>query len=233
MTEAELIKWSAYATIPLAVALYAVYKQKRTRQNQQILTKAVKAGLTEPASLHPIFDDRLCTGCGACVTACPEGNVIGLIRGKAQLINPTHCIGHGACNKACPFDAISLVFGTATRGVDLPNLKPNFETNVPGIFIAGELGGMGLIRNAIEQGRQAMDAIAKLKGIGKGKELDVVIVGAGRAGFAATAGGQVQETALSHPGAGFAGRHGVQVSARQAGDDCTGQPAHHRQGQVS
>ena len=78
------------------------------------------------------------------------------------------------------------MFGTATRGVDIPNLKPNFETNVPGIFIAGELGGMGLIRNAIEQGRQAMDAIARLKGIGKGKDLDVVIVGAGPAGFAAT-----------------------------------------------
>lgn len=186
MTESELIKWSAYAMIPVAVGLYAVYKQKKSHKNQKILSDSVKAGLTEPASLHPVFDERHCTGCGACVTACPEGNVIGLIRGKGKLINPTHCIGHGACKKACPFDAITLVFGTAARGVDIPNLKPNFETNVPGIFIAGELGGMGLIRNAIEQGRQAMDSIVKLKGIGKGKDLDVVIVGAGPAGFAAT-----------------------------------------------
>jgi len=36
--------------------------------------------------------------------------------------------------------------------MDIPAVNPNFETNVPGIFIAGELGGMGLIRKAVEQG---------------------------------------------------------------------------------
>lgn len=186
MTEPDLLKWSAYATIPVVMMLYAWYKQKRTSNNQKLLNEAAKAGLTEPASLHPIMDERHCVGCGACVTACPEGNVIGLIHGKAQLINPSHCIGHGACKKACPFDAITLVFGSATRGVDIPHLNPNFETNVPGIFIAGELGGMGLIRNAIEQGRQAVEHIAKLPRIGKGKDIDIVIVGAGPAGFSAT-----------------------------------------------
>lgn len=186
MTEPDLLKWSAYATIPVVMTVYAWYKQRRTTKNQKLLNEAAKAGLTEPASLHPIMDARYCVGCGACVTACPEGNVIGLIHGKAQLINPSHCIGHGACKKACPFDAITLVFGSATRGIDIPHLNPNFETNVPGIFIAGELGGMGLIRNAIEQGRQAVEHIAKLPGIGKEKDLDVVIVGAGPAGFSAT-----------------------------------------------
>lgn len=83
-------------------------------------------------------------------------------------------------------DAISLVFGTETRGIDIPVVQPNFETDVPGIFIAGELGGMGLIRNAIEQGRQAMDAIRRLDGIGSAVTQDVVIVGAGPAGFAAS-----------------------------------------------
>lgn len=82
--------------------------------------------------------------------------------------------------------ALELVFGTKKRGVDIPLVKPNFETNVPGIFIAGELGGMGLIRNAIEQGKKAIDAIASLDGIGRGDRADVVIVGAGPAGFAAT-----------------------------------------------
>ena len=127
-------------------------------------------------------------GCGACVTACPEGKILGLIKGKAQLIHPTKCIGHGACKKACPFDAISLVFGTEKRGIDIPNVAENFETNIPGLFIAGELGGMGLIRNAIEQGRQALESIRKLSGIGKGKQLDVVIIGAGPAGFSASLG---------------------------------------------
>jgi thioredoxin reductase len=120
----------------------------------------------------------------------PGHKVLGLIRRKAELISPTDCIGHGACQTVCPVGAISLVFGTEHRGVDIPNVKPNFETNISGIFIAGELGGMGLIRNAIEQGRQAMDSIiAELKAGTRGPKsadvLDVVIVGAGPAGFAA------------------------------------------------
>jgi thioredoxin reductase/NAD-dependent dihydropyrimidine dehydrogenase PreA subunit len=133
-----------------------------------------------------VIDPNLCLGAGSCVSACPEGDVIGMIRRKAELINPTKCIGHGACARACPHGAITLVFGTEKRGVDIPNVKPNFETNVPGLFIAGELGGMGLIRNAIEQGRQAMDSIRKRNV--KGKDYDVIIVGAGPAGFSATLG---------------------------------------------
>ena len=98
-----------------------------------------------------------CIGSATCVSACPE-QALGIIGGKAQLTNPAACIGHGACAAACPVEAITLVFGTERRGVDIPLVKPNFETNVPGIFIAGELGGMGLIRKASEQGRQAMQS---------------------------------------------------------------------------
>ena len=101
-----------------------------------------------------------CIGSATCVDGCPE-QALGIIGGKAQLTNPAACIGHGACAAACPVEAITLVFGTERRGVDIPLVKPNFETNVPGIFIAGELGGMGLIRKASEQGRQAMQSIAK------------------------------------------------------------------------
>ena len=78
--------------------------------------------------------------------------MLGLIDGKAVLVGPTECIGHGACKIVCPFDAITLVFGTERRGLDIPVLKPNFESNVPGIYVAGELGGMGLIKNALTAG---------------------------------------------------------------------------------
>lgn len=147
-----------------------------------------KAGLTEPASLHPIIDPSKCLGCGSCADACPEKNVLGIVDGKAALIAPTHCIGHGACKTACPMDAITLVFGSEKRGVDIPLIHQDFQTNVPGVYIAGELGGMGLIRNAVTQGRQAMGAIVEMvKKNGKVQGVyDVVIVGAGPAGFAAS-----------------------------------------------
>jgi thioredoxin reductase/ferredoxin len=175
--------------IPLLLIL-AWYGRRRHRihsHSTAVREEAVAAGLLEPASLHPVIDAAKCVGCGACVRACPEQpehHVLGLIRGKAALVSPTDCIGHGACKTACPVGAISLVFGTETRGIDLPVLRPNFETNVSGIFIAGELGGMGLIRNALTQGSEAIQYIAKSRPRETGK-LDVLIVGAGPAGFGA------------------------------------------------
>ena len=171
--------------LPLAVVMAWYLRRHGRHEALQVarLQDAVQAGLTEPSSLHPVIDPVRCLGSKACVTACPE-HAIGIIGGQAQLVNAASCIGHGACKTACPHDAIHLVFGTAKRGMDIPQVNPNFETNVPGIFIAGELGGMGLIRKAVEQGRQAMESIAKLKG---GKHAyDVVIVGAGPAGISAS-----------------------------------------------
>lgn len=153
------------------------------------LRSATEEGLIEPPTLHPEIDHRLCIGCTNCVAACPEQGahqVLGMINKKAHLIGPTNCIGHGACKAVCPVNAITLVFGTARRGVDIPRVEPDFQTNVPGVFIAGELGGMGLIRNAIEQGRQAMGSIQTLVQAPHKNQLDVVIVGAGPAGLCAT-----------------------------------------------
>ncbi|MFQ5575347.1 MAG: NAD(P)-binding domain-containing protein [Terriglobia bacterium] len=161
---------------------------KKEKHALAVRDEAVRAGMTEPPSLHPVINPSRCIGSSSCVTACPEHQILGIIAGKAQLINPANCIGHGACKTACPTDAITLVFGTEKRGVDIPVVSPTFETNVPGIFIAGELGGMGLIRNAIEQGRQAIESIRKLDRIGRGPHLDVLIVGAGPAGFSASLG---------------------------------------------
>ena len=176
--------------ILLIWAVYVVHKRLKSRKNLAVMQEEIEAGLTEPASLHPLIDQAKCMGCGTCVKACPEQHahpVLGLIDGKAQLIAPTNCIGHGACKDACPFDAITLVFGTERRGVDIPVLKPNFETSMPGIYIAGELGGMGLIRNAIRQGTEALDHVSEaLKPSSSDAPLDVVIVGAGPAGFSAS-----------------------------------------------
>jgi thioredoxin reductase (NADPH) len=178
-----------YAVLMAVITTIYVWRQRRMHErHNQTLQDTVAAGMTEPASLHPLINESKCLGCGACVKACPETShhdVLGLINGKAVLIGPTDCIGHGACKTACPFDAITLVFGTARRGLDIPLLKPNFESNVPGIYVAGELGGMGLIKNALTQGQQALEAIAKA-GVKRPGALDVLIVGAGPAGLAAS-----------------------------------------------
>ena len=129
-------------------------------------------------------------GSDACTKACPE-QALGIVNGKAYLVNPTVCIGHGACAATCPVEAITLVFGTERRGIDIPYVKPTFETNVSGIYIAGELGGMGLIRKATEQGCQAMEAIAGHRA--DGGRFDVVIVGAGPAGLSATLGAMAHQ----------------------------------------
>ena len=184
----EFAEWVLVYAAPLLV-IWLVYLGLRQRSDTRAIAareEAMASGLSEPASLHPKIDLAKCMGCGSCVTACPEGEVLGIINGKSELILPAECIGHGACRVACPYDAITLVFGTEARGVEIPHVGEDFQTNVPGLFIAGELGGMGLIRNAIEQGRQAMESIRKLNGMGQGHSLDVIIVGAGPAGIAAS-----------------------------------------------
>jgi len=172
-----------YAAALIVLWVLYVRRQRRIRRkHEQQLQRSLEAGLVDPPSLHPVIDPLRCLGSSSCVTACPEG-ALGIVNGRAVLTNAAHCIGHGACRPACPFDAIQLVFGTEKRGIDIPDLTPQFESNVRGLFIAGELGGMGLIRKAAEQGRQAIEVIRKRTG--GVHDFDVVIVGAGPAGLSA------------------------------------------------
>jgi thioredoxin reductase/NAD-dependent dihydropyrimidine dehydrogenase PreA subunit len=173
-----------YAAIAMLLLLVYVRRHKRRElAHVEDLRQATALGLREPQSLHPVIDPLRCIGSGSCARACPE-QALGIINGKATLTNGAACIGHGACLSACPVEAIKLVFGTEKRGVDIPDVRPNFETNVPGIFIAGELGGMGLIRKAAEQGRQAVDSIRARK-VPATTDFDLVIVGGGPAGLSA------------------------------------------------
>ena len=143
-------------------------------------------GEVVPDTIHPVIDLDRCIGSGACVGACPEKQVLGVVGGQAKLLNPLACIGHSACVTACPVEAIKLVFGTAQRGVELPRLDSNFQTTRPGVYVVGELGGMGLIRNAVSQGRQAADHIVSGPRRGAGEAYDAVVVGAGPAGLSTT-----------------------------------------------
>ncbi len=182
---------SIYATV-LSVCLAVIYLYLRKHKKQSDLTArkiavAKEEGRFEPLSLHPYIDLDVCIGSGACIKACPEKDILGLIGNQVSVINAASCVGHGACFHACPVEAISLRIGTETRGVELPHVSPSFETNMKGIYIAGELGGMGLIKNSVEQGKQAMENIAQAakEKPAQGEVLDVVIIGAGPAGISA------------------------------------------------
>jgi len=184
MYELLIFGFTAFIVI-LFPFIYWKKHKKHLELSRRKHEENIIAGISEPVTLHPKIDPNSCILTGACVDSCPEGDILGIVNGRAQIVSPTKCIGHGACQTACPTDAISLVFGTATRGVEIPSVKETFETNVEGIYIAGELGGMGLIRNAMTQGKEAVEYISKSLN-GKGNDcLDLVIIGAGPAGIAA------------------------------------------------
>jgi thioredoxin reductase (NADPH) len=176
--------------IGLLVLFFVGYLGISKRQRHQIKASIkyqdnVSKMLHVPTTLHPAIDPERCGGCGACVTACPEGEILKLINHRAVLVEATKCVGHGVCAEVCPFDAISLVFGTKTRGMELPKLDTNYQTNVKGLYIAGELGGMGLIRNAVKQGKLAAEHACKTIKSNQKTDVEVLIVGAGPAGLSA------------------------------------------------
>ncbi len=184
--------WILPGLIGLSLAVYGLWAWIDHRRHRRAAAVAADvAALGEdavPPSLHPEIDPEVCMGSGACVRGCPEGEVLGLVGGRAHLINPLACVGHGACAAACPVGAITLVFGTARRGVELPRVDVDFQTEQPGVYIAGELGGMGLIRNAVQQGREVASAIVGSGRRGRDGVTDALVVGAGPAGVAATLG---------------------------------------------
>ena len=142
-----------------------------------------------PKAQHPHIDTGNCIGCGGCTSVCPEGDVLAMIGGKAVIVNGYKCIGHSLCAEACPVGAITMVMATPSMSADMPRLTPEHETSIPNLFIVGELGGLALIKNAVNQGRDCVDTIAN-RLVGSARSVpdvyDVLIVGAGPAGISAS-----------------------------------------------
>jgi thioredoxin reductase/Pyruvate/2-oxoacid:ferredoxin oxidoreductase delta subunit len=173
------------------VGLLVLSSVRRMRKKEAAAVAATKrAGLSAegPRAQHPHIDVSHCIGCGACVDVCPE-DVLAVIAGKAAIISAHKCIGHGLCAEICPVGAIEIVMASPSIAADLPHLSPQLETNIPGIYVVGELGGLALIKNAVNQGRECLDTVAeRLARAGRAPAgvYDVCIVGAGPGGISAS-----------------------------------------------
>ncbi|NUN71320.1 MAG: ferredoxin family protein, partial [Bacteroidetes bacterium] len=179
MNETILTALITIVLIAVTVIPYLRRFRKKESKAREKLQQMKISGLQEAAMMHPQIDAMRCIGCAACVRACPEGEVLGLIEGKATIIHGAKCIGHGLCAEACPVGAIELLMAKPGRSADLPELSKHFETTVPGMFIVGELGGLGLIKNAVRQGVDVVSHIATLSRHTDGEGYDIAIVGAG------------------------------------------------------
>lgn len=166
-------------------------KQKKLEAQGREAAEKGKLRSDGPQSQHPHIDATYCIGCAACTMVCPEGDVLAMLGGKAVIVNGYKCIGHSLCAEVCPVGAITMVMASPSMGADMPYLTPEFETSIKNLFIVGELAGLALIKNAINQGRDCIDLIAKRRsGLGGprpgGDLYDVLIVGAGPAGISAS-----------------------------------------------
>lgn len=170
------------------LVLSAVLRARRREAAALAATRRAGISPAGPRAQHPHIDVSHCIGCGACVDVCPE-DVLAVIAGKAAIISAHKCIGHGLCAEACPVGAIEIVMANPSIAADLPRLSPQLETNVPGLFVVGELGGLALIKNAVNQGRDCIDTIAqRLTRAARAPTgvRDVCIVGAGPGGISAS-----------------------------------------------
>lgn len=186
-TPSELIWPAALLISALIVGGYLAAVRRRHRRDSQRSAEAQRLGIHKPTGIFPYVNPSICIGCGACVRACPEKDVLGIVGGLATVINGSRCIGIGQCATACPVAGIELAMGDLKGRADVPRLDDRNQTDVPGLYVAGELGGLALIRNAVQQGRDTVRSIARelatMRSVASADPLDLAIVGAGPAGL--------------------------------------------------
>jgi len=179
--------WLGAATSAALIAALAIHVRRRPR--------AVTVATPAPRVRLPTIDTSTCLGCYACVDACPF-DVIAVERYVAVVARPDDCCGATLCQSVCPNG--SLVMSDGGEAGQRARVDEHLEAlDAPGVFLAGDLTGMPLIKNAIAQGTRTIDRIAAtLKRTRIDAEVvDVLVVGAGPAGLSALL--RAQERSLS------------------------------------
>ena len=184
------VPFSGAVLVLIVALLYQLSRRRELRRMRRDLEERREArdrGSHKAQLRYPHIDLSRCLGCGACVRACPEEGVLGLIHGQAAVLHGARCVGHGRCAQECPVEAITLTLGDLSGRKDIPALTSELEApDMPGLFLGGEVTGHALIRTAIGHGEAIADEVARRVSESAPPEdgvLDLCIVGAGPAGF--------------------------------------------------
>ncbi len=172
---------------PLAIGLASYVGVRMAKRRSAKSAEPHRAPAAQRRRL-PVIDASRCLGCYACVDACAF-DVLAIERYVAKVARPEACCSATTCETACPNGSLVMKDVNDLAAAE-PWVSESLELEgTPGVFLAGDITGVPLIRNAVLQGRQAIDAIAKSKrraSSGPSVDADVVIVGAGPAGLAAS-----------------------------------------------
>jgi thioredoxin reductase len=155
----------------------------RRRRERARRATVPELALVAPVRRLPVIDTSTCLGCYACVDACPY-DVLRVERYVAVVDRPEACCGLTLCEQVCPNGSLQMQHGAPSE--QSPLLGQGLRAqHASGIYLAGDITGVPLIKNAILQGTKAVEQIHADLPKRHGLALDLLIVGAGPAGIAA------------------------------------------------
>jgi thioredoxin reductase len=205
--------WAGLTTLMLLMGLiWVMYDSSRERSRVKAAVAEIQKSPAEASSVmigglseaqikaldpdgppypHPVINAATCIGCHGCVDACPH-DVLAIVNGVSTPIALDQCMEDTGCQVECPTSPKSCIVVNTKKKIPVrkvPKRDNRFQTNVPGIYLIGDVSGTPLIKNAIEEGAGVVENIAEdlaKQGGNGGADYDIAIVGIGPGGLSAT-----------------------------------------------